>query len=242
MLKKISYIALVSLMVSGSVSYAAELTDDAHPEINASVTQKVDEIKAIADQETVIINRMQTEASSGNSQAMVMLGIAYLNGRITGQKEPLKALELFKKASDKNNGDGMFQMGLMFLTGNGVDKDVNAGHMWIKKGADAGSAMAQYFMGVSMRIDSHQAFEASAQNGNIMGIVATSLDYLNGNGVAKDLNKSYYWGAIALKMGIGRNMQDFQTMVLNIGSHLTGRDVLDKAVDKFVTDHKVVSQ
>lgn len=202
------------------------------------VEQMEQQMKEIDNNEQIIINQMENEANSGNITSQVNLGLAYLNGRVTGTPDPNKAFELFKKAADKNNGDAMLQIGLMFLNGNGVDKNEQLGRVWIQKASDNNSAMAQLFIASKLRIDSHKYFEMSANNGNLFAMVTTSLDYMNGMGVQADNSKAYYWGYMAKLLNVEHANPNFVKQIDFIGTKITNAEDIQKKAADFLNEHK----
>ena len=175
-----------------------------------------------------------SEANSGNSQAQVFLGLSYLNGKITGENDSDMAFKWFKKSADSGNGDAMFQIGLMFLNGNGVPKDIDLGHEWIEKASNNKSSLAQYFLGMLLRKKSHDYIDESAKGGNILAIARNSMDYMNGDGTDIDLSKSYYWGYIALKMGIDKLEPNFNSVITQISNHVENKKSIEDSAKEFI--------
>lgn len=174
-----------------------------------------------------------SEANNGNSQAQVLLGLSYLNGKITGEEDSDDAFKWFKKSADNGNGDAMFQIGLMFLNGNGVPKDIDLGHEWIEKAANNKSHLAQYFLAMLLRKKSHDYIEESAKGGNVLAIERNSLDFMYGDGVDVDLDKSYYWGYIALKMGINKLEPSFSDAITQLSHKVNNKNDIEKSAESF---------
>lgn len=64
----------------------------------------------------------------------------------------VEAVEYYKKSADQGNADGQFSYGIALTTGEGVQKNQQAGEGWIKRAAESGlrdaiSAMALMYLG-----------------------------------------------------------------------------------------------
>jgi uncharacterized protein len=89
-------------------------------------------------------------------------------------KEYEKALKAFELASRAGNLDAFTALGVMYISGIGVEQDNTKGYEFIKTAADRSDPKAQYTLG--------------------------ALYYL-GVGVTKDLNKAFYWLNLASEQG-----------------------------------------
>jgi len=84
------------------------------------------------------------DSDNPDSQAMVNLGVMYLNGQGALPKDESKALELFKKAVEADNDNGMAMLGAMYEDGaGGLPKDMATALSWYKKSAKKGNEFAQ---------------------------------------------------------------------------------------------------
>jgi TPR repeat protein len=63
-------------------------------------------------------------------------------------KDPLEAVNLFKKAAEANYSPAMVAVGLMFEGGSGLEEDHFQAVQWYKKAADAGDAEGMAALGV----------------------------------------------------------------------------------------------
>jgi TPR repeat protein len=84
-----------------------------------------------------------------------------------------ESIKYFKKAGENGNADAMNNLGVMYESGMGVEKDPKEEFKWYKKAAENGSADAMNNLGVM---------------------------YLNGEGVEKDLSEALKWFKKLLKM------------------------------------------
>ncbi len=79
-------------------------------------------------------------ALTGNSNAQVLMGMAYANG--WGVDKDMRSAEMwYHVAAENNNPSGQFLLGIYYLS-NRLDK-VEAGIMWLKRSAENGDVSAQ---------------------------------------------------------------------------------------------------
>lgn len=72
------------------------------------------------------ISLLETAIEKGNSDAMVDMGNLHYNGYYTIKKgNYAEAQKYWSKAAEKGNPHGYFNIGILYLYGNGVEKDVN---------------------------------------------------------------------------------------------------------------------
>ncbi len=120
----------------------------------------------------------QRLADMGYSPAVYELGLLYYNGEWWLKQDLKKSLAYHTKAAEMDNADAMFELYVLYSTGQGVKKDMKVAMDWCKKAADLGQFRACYNMG---------AF------------------YYSGNGVPKDTKLSVEWYDKASKAGNGKS-------------------------------------
>lgn len=72
----------------------------------------------------------------------------------------------FRLAAEQGNRDAQYELGQLYLAGDGVPKDAAKGRKWIRRAADQGVAMAQFSL---------------------------ATRYQEGAGVPKDSVRAYIW-------------------------------------------------
>lgn len=80
---------------------------------------------------------LRKAALAGHAKAQVML--AEILDRSEFDEE---AIDLYRKAAEQGNIDGMFGLGAMTVSGEGTKKDIVAGKAWILKAAEQGQPQA----------------------------------------------------------------------------------------------------
>jgi TPR repeat protein len=119
---------------------------------------------------TMTAEELQAAVLSGNTDAMLTLGYAYLRGELSLPKDSKKAIELFTQAAKKGNVDAQYNLGLMYVRGEGLEKSLTKAAPWFERAAMQGDAGAQY---------------------------NTGLMYFNGEGTKRDLVKASFFLRLA---------------------------------------------
>ncbi len=112
-------------------------------------------------------------ANHGDSTAMCRLGGMYKHGHGVEQSTD-KAIQWYKKAVVADgNRDALLDLGLCYLNGDGVQKDMNKGVFLMQRSAFQGNMQAQYNLGVICRM----------------------------SGSADDMEKALYWYRLSAAQG-----------------------------------------
>ncbi len=102
----------------------------------------------------------------------------------------------------KGDADAQFELGLRYLTGEGLKKDEKLGKEWMEKAAAQKHLRAQFVMGslyedgVGVKKDESKAVEwyrKSAENGFAPAQFATAMAYDLGRGIKQDAVKATEW-------------------------------------------------
>lgn len=110
-----------------------------------------------------------------------------------------EAMACYLKAADMGNSESQYQLGMMYLAGQGVSADNNEAAKWFKMSADSGNAEAQYMfglfytLGIGVKEDVSMAAEyyrMSAEQGNAEAQCQLGNVYLDGVGVEQDYDKA----------------------------------------------------
>lgn len=118
------------------------------------------------------------------------------------KKEYDEAFKYFKEAADAGHADAQNYVGIMYLKGRGVTKDLNKGLQYYKLSANQGNQYACanlgdiYFGGIGVTKNYPEAFklfEKAAKQGNAYSQNKLGYMYINGLGVAKNQEKAMEW-------------------------------------------------
>ena len=102
------------------------------------------------------------------------LGACYMTEDRGRMKDTAKAERLFRVAAEKGNKWAMSNIGTMYYTGNGVQRDYTEAVTWYMKAAEKGNHKAQNSLGVC---------------------------YSKGYGVYRDWDQAEYWFQLAAAQG-----------------------------------------
>jgi hypothetical protein len=107
-----------------------------------------------------------------------MLGLGYALGRDGHRKNPRRAMKWFRKAAAQGHPRAQTQLGMAYLLGRGVQKDVDQAVVWLRKAAEQGHPKAQLELGIAYRdglgvapdpVLSHMWIYLSARSGGLAG-------------------------------------------------------------------------
>ena len=116
---------------------------------------------------------LERAISGEHPEAMDMLGLMYWQGIGGLERDPFKAFQLFERASEFDLAMSMFNLGLMYLSGQGAAQDLGLAHNWIQKAAERGSEKAKAYL----KSEGGQALVQAATKGSAAVISVSSDQY-----------------------------------------------------------------
>ena len=122
------------------------------------------------------------------------------------EKNPQKAFDLMKAAAEQGHAEAMGGVGYFYSLGLVVAKDDRLAAEWFRKGADKGSAKAQFNLGKILlaggAAEGIQWMKKAADQGlSEAGLAYGSILYFGDHGVAKDQEKAAPYLKIAADAG-----------------------------------------
>eukprot|EP00834_Sanchytrium_tribonematis_P007662 NODE_729_length_4379_cov_1.289486.p1 type:complete len:646 gc:universal NODE_729_length_4379_cov_1.289486:1967-3904(+) len=141
--------------------------------------------------------------------SLVFIGLCHKNGRGT-VKNPLKAFEMYQKASDLNIPAGHYHMGWCYKKGTGCDQKDEMALKYFKMAALSHFSSAYlkigyfYGNGIYVDLDYEKAFyyyELSATYGNSQAYNNLGTYYRYGKGCEKNIGKSIENYKVAIELG-----------------------------------------
>lgn len=136
-------------------------------------------------------------AEQGHARAMFSMGnIHRMRTDMPG------AIRFYKRAADKGMRSAQYNLGVIYATGNGVEKNPEQAFKWYARAAANGHPTAQYNLGIFYRdgrgttADARKAIEwlaKAAENGNVFAQINLARMFTLGNGVPKNLGRAYTW-------------------------------------------------
>ncbi len=99
-----------------------------------------------------------------------------------------------------------FNLGWMYHTGTGVDKDLDKAKQYYQQAADSGSPIARHYLGTLYRAkgsfnDALHWFELAAKDGYLPSIYWAGSMYLLGEGISQDVKKAEIYLRTATEKG-----------------------------------------
>ena len=94
------------------------------------------------------VSALRTKAESGEAEAQLELGKAYVKGNGVSQNNELAA-KWFRKAAEQGNADAQDNLGVMYNAGDGVERDKLEALQWYRKAARQGHAQAMFHLGTA---------------------------------------------------------------------------------------------
>jgi TPR repeat protein len=113
-----------------------------------------------------------------------------------------KALRLIRPVANDGDATAQFNLGVMYVTGRGVQQDYSAAALWFRKAAEQGYALAQSNLGTLYRDgrgvaqDDTEAvmwFRKAADQGDALAEFLLGNQYENGKGVPQDYSEAMIW-------------------------------------------------
>jgi uncharacterized protein len=113
-----------------------------------------------------------------------------------------KALRLIRPLANDGDAAAQFNLGLMYLTGQGVQQDDAAAALWFRKSAEQGYVLAQTNLGVLYRdgrgvaqgvTEAVMWFRKAAEQGDAVAEFLLGNQYAFGKGVPQDYSEAMIW-------------------------------------------------
>jgi len=91
------------------------------------------------------------DADGGNREAQYTLAHLLLKGRGGMAADTMSAISWFEKAAANGHLDAAFDLAILYLEGDWVEKDDGQALVWISSAAERGHPEAQYYLGMAYR-------------------------------------------------------------------------------------------
>ena len=87
----------------------------------------------LTNSKKTITNQYKIEAERGNSEFFLSYGEVFYLGLFGCEEDIDKALYWFKKAAQNNNSEAQYNIGMIYLNGEGVKRNHNVAKKWFEK-------------------------------------------------------------------------------------------------------------
>ena len=174
-------------------------------------TQKPEPIpEQVPEEETLNITLATLRAERGDVESQLALGKAYATGTPQVGKDPEQARLWFELASLKGDSRAQYELGNLFYTGQGVDKDYFNAREWWLESALQGNLDAQqkigylYSEGLGVQRDFDKAklwYSKAAKRGHAEAQTLLGSLYHEGDRIPVDYSEAFKWYKLAAEQG-----------------------------------------
>ncbi len=191
------------------------------------VGTKVDKAKAL--------ELIREAANKENAEAHFNLGKVFQKGLLGEEVSVKDAITHFQKSSDLGYSHAANELGRIYISGNGVEKDEKRAVEYYTKAADNGSQYALFNLGdcyadgVGVKVDHLKALEyykKAADKGLTRAYNRIHGAYRNGRGVKKNIPESIKWITKSANSG------NYDAIIYLVRAHLFGWEGYEKSVQK----------
>jgi len=155
---------------------------------------------------------IQHAADAGSSEGAHRLAIVYAQGLAGTPRNEARALELFDRAAVAGHTRAQINLGILYLRGLGVPRDVVNARAWLEKAAATGDAQALYTLGRAMDEGSEQIapdpvraadlYRRAAEKGHVLAGLRYGLALSEGVGIKRDVAAAQKWLVQARDNGV----------------------------------------
>ncbi|UYN95460.1 MAG: SEL1-like repeat protein [Enhydrobacter sp.] len=146
------------------------------------------------------LRRLQSSVDAGSSEGTHRLGLVFAQGLAGIPRNDQRAAELFELAANAGHRRAQVNIGILYLRGQGVPRDLVQARAWLEKAATDGDPTAQYALGRAMEesqgaaaADSIRAtdlYRRAAEQGHALAALRYALALADGVGIKRDLAKA----------------------------------------------------
>jgi hypothetical protein len=155
---------------------------------------------------------IQHAADAGSPEGQHRLAIVFAEGLAGTPRNETLAAELFEKAANAGHQRAQINLGLLYLRGQGVPRDLVQARAWLEKAAAKDDPYALYALGRAMEqtdktavadpVRAADLFRRAAEKGHPYATLRYGLALQEGAGVKKDLTAAQNWLLAAQRAGV----------------------------------------
>ncbi len=121
-----------------------------------------------------------------------------------------EAFTIFSRLAEAGNAEAQYNLAMLYRTGKGVEKDMDASFKWFQHAAEQGISDAQYYLahmydnGESVEKSLPKAFEwykKAAEQGQGLAQINLGVMYADGIGIPQNIEQAYLWFHVAAAQG-----------------------------------------
>jgi uncharacterized protein len=155
---------------------------------------------------------IQRAADAGASEGAHRLAIIYAQGLAGTPRDEVRALDLFHRAAAAGHTRAQINLGILYLRGLGVQRDLVNARAWLEKAAASGDPQALYTLGRAMDEGSEQIapdpvraadlYRRAAEKGHVLAGLRYGLALSEGIGIKRDVAQAQKWLVQARDNGV----------------------------------------
>ena len=163
----------------------------------------------------------QPLADAGHLRAQFGIGVIYEEGGVGIAPDLDQAAAWYREAAEQGLADAQFNLGNLYRTGRGVDKDPRRAVVWYLKAATQGMPVAQYNLALSYdtgvgAAQNHTVaakwYRRAAKQGEIDAMLGLAALYRQGLGIDGDREAAVAWYRRAAELGDARGQTELDAM------------------------------
>jgi TPR repeat protein len=158
------------------------------------------------------LKSLQHAADAGSSEGQHQLALVFAEGRAGTPRNDQRAAQLFEQAANSGHPRAQLDLGILYLRGQGVARDLVQARAWLEKAAAHEAPYALYALGRAMEesegpaladpVRAADLYRRSAEMGHPLAALRYGLALLDGQGVRKDRVAAQRWLVQANQDGV----------------------------------------
>lgn len=158
------------------------------------------------------LRHIQRAADAGSSEGAHRLALVHAQGLAGTPRNEGRALELFLKAAAAGHTRAQINLGILYMRGLGVPRDLVNARAWLEKAAASGDPQALYTLGRAMDEGSEQVapdpvraadlYRRAAEKGHALAGLRYGLALSEGVGIKRDVAQAQKWLVQARENGV----------------------------------------
>ncbi len=158
------------------------------------------------------LRAIQRAADAGSSEGNHRLALVYALGLANQPRNEARAAELFEKAANAGHARAQTNLGILYLRGQGVPRDVVVARSWLEKAAAGGDPLSLYTLGRALDEVGEQVppdpvraadlYRRAAEKGLALAGLRYGLALSEGFGVKRDIATAQRWLVQAHENGV----------------------------------------
>ena len=158
------------------------------------------------------LQTLQHAFAAGSPEAAHQLGLVYAQGLAGTERDDARAARLFEKAATADLYRAQLNLGILYLRGQGVPRDLVQARRWLEKAATSNDPYALYALARAMERSEGSAktdparaadlYRRAAERGHPLAALRYGLALAEGEGVKQDTAGAQRWLLAAQKDGV----------------------------------------